>query len=91
MTRIVNLARFASVTLSIALAFAFNLAAMYAQVVYVFLPGTRAHGQPAAQWGFDPHQSSGLLTTIGSSPVLMLGGCLAVMAVCAIVVRRSPK
>jgi hypothetical protein len=45
-----NLARFTVVAAAIAFAFAFNLAAMYAQVVYVFLPGTRVTGAPAMNW-----------------------------------------
>lgn len=45
-----NLARFAIVAAVLVFAFAFNLAAMYAQVVYVFLPGSRVTGAPPMHW-----------------------------------------
>lgn len=60
MTHAWNLLRFGAVAAAVVFAFAFNLAAMYAQVVYVFLPGSRVTGAPPMHWDATaartPHQ-----------------------------------
>lgn len=89
MTHALNLAKFTAVASAIAFAFAFNLAAMYAQVVYVFLPGTRVHGGAPADWRWqDGH---GFLFDLVSNRPLFLALLIVGIVVCAIVVRRSPK
>jgi hypothetical protein len=45
-----NLLRFTLGTSAIVFAFAANLAAMVAQVLYVFLPGTRVSGAAPMHW-----------------------------------------
>lgn len=57
-----NLARFALVASIVVFAFAFNLAAMYAQVVYVFLPATRVTGAPPMHWVPSENTASPMMT-----------------------------
>lgn len=78
MTHALNLIRFTAVASIAAFAFAFNLAAMYAQVVYVFLPGTRVTGAPPMNWASAGSDVTNGLKAAGMGPIEW-----AIVAVCA--------
>lgn len=78
MTHFLNLARFTAMASAIAFAFAFNLAAMYAQIVYVFLPGTRVTGAPPMNWASAGSSVTNGIRAAGMGPLE-----LAICAVCA--------
>lgn len=69
MSHTIQLARFTAVASLIVFAFAFNLAAMYAQIVYVFLPGTRVTGAPPMQWASAGSDATNGIRSGGMGPV----------------------
>lgn len=79
MTHALNLARFTAVASAIAFAFAFNLAAMYAQVVYVFIPGTRVVSDAPMKWASAGSDVTNGIRSGGLDPV-----SIAIVAVCAL-------
>lgn len=79
MTHALNLLRFTAVASVAAFAFCFNLAAMYAQAVYVFLPGTRVTGAAPMNWASAGSDVTNGIRSHGLDPL-----SLAIVAVCGL-------